>query len=78
MVVEEYKGFRAIYPPTEGVILGGCYSCNKNVDTDNGFVEIPKRKYLCSSCIKTVIGGLRASELLEWSQNKYRNSIKPT
>lgn len=78
MVIEEYKGIRAIYPPTEGVISCGCSSCGRDIKTDMGFVELAKRTYLCASCTKTAIGGIRASYLLEWAQNKYRNSTSKT
>ncbi len=73
--LSEFKGYSAIYLPTLGVIKQAC-SCGKDVHTDCGFVYTAKKEYVCSQCIKIVIGGNKASDLLMYSQEKYRKSLK--
>ena len=70
--IEEFNGFRAIYPPTEGIIYNGCSSCSGSVDTSCGFVE--GTRYICRFCIVSAIGGNKGSDLLMWAQEKYRKS----
>lgn len=65
-----YKGFAAIYPPSDGVIRCGCTSCKRDVSLSRGFVE--NNKYLCASCTTTAIGSNRAFDLLLYAQEKCR------
>lgn len=73
--VEQYLEFKAIYPPTQGRIPMGCYSCKQDVQLDSGFVDItlPAYKgYLCRKCITIAIGSSKAFELLLWAQETYK------
>lgn len=75
--MQEYRNIRAIYPPSEGVIPKGCYSCGKDVKLDKGFVDMnrkPYKGYLCAGCTIVAIGGIKASMLLQYSQDTFRNS----
>jgi len=75
--IEEYKGIRAIYPPTPGTIHNACTSCGKDVKTDCGFAEPagkPYKAYLCKDCAVIAIGGDRCAELLLWAQETYRRT----
>lgn len=76
-MLQEYKNIRAIYPPSEGVIKCACYSCGKDVELNNGFVDMtkePYKGYLCASCAAVSIGGDNCSELLMYSQETFRKS----
>lgn len=77
--MQEYKNIRAIYPPTAGKVLCGCYSCGRDIDTSCGFADMSKaafKGFLCKSCASSAIGGLKCSLLLEWAQETYRKSIQ--
>lgn len=70
--IEEYKGIRAIYPPENKTISGGCTSCNGDVKMHVGFIDVVKKEYLCKHCATSSIGSIKLSELLLFSQEKNR------
>lgn len=75
---EEYRGYRAIYPPRSEVrVIGACYSCNGDVKSENGFVDMSKQPfkgYLCATCMVHAIPGHICADLLMYAQEKYRKS----
>lgn len=74
--MQEYKNIRAIYPPTNGTIPKACYSCGGDVKLDCGFADMTKppfKGYLCQACTVVAIGGNKAAELLQDSQDKARS-----
>jgi len=70
--IEEYKGFRAIYPPENKSIVNGCSSCGGDVRMDRGFVNMKNRRYMCTYCSISAIGSVRMSQLIEFAQEKNR------
>ena len=70
--IEEYKGYRAIYPPEEKSIIGACWSCNGDVNMAKGFVNITTRKYMCLKCALSGFNSTILEELLKYSQEKNR------
>lgn len=61
-----------VYPPMAHGSEITCSSCKRTKGGSGAFADLDQMgAYLCVSCTKTAIGGVKASKLLEEAQMRY-------